>query len=126
MLMPLTIPDVLAQFARNCPELRGAVVATHDGLVLASTERFSGDIPAACAASLSVHVDADLSFIQDTRFTETMFWTPPGIWYLARLEHNHLLLAYSQSADHAGALRLAGQIALQQLNPMLTPLAQAA
>lgn len=122
MLMPLTISDVLAQFAENCPELQGAVVATRDGLVLASTEHFSGDIPAACAASLSVHVEADLSFIQDTHCTETMFWTPPGIWYLASLAHNHLLLAYSRSADHAGALRLAGQIAAQQLNPMLAPL----
>lgn len=122
MLMPLNIPDVLAQFAANCPELQGAVVATRDGLVLASTDQFSGDTPAACAASLSLHVDEDLSFIQDTRFTETMFWTPPGVWYLARLAHDHLLLGYSRSADHAGALRLAGQIAAQQLNPMLTPL----
>ena len=123
MLMPLNIPDVLAQFAANCPELQGAVVATQDGLVLASTASFNGDVPAACAASLSVHVDSDLSFVQDTRFIETMFWTPPGIWYLARLEHKHLLLAYSQSSEHAGALRLAGQIAVQQINPMLMPLA---
>lgn len=120
MLMPLNIPDVLAQFSVNCPELQGAVVATQDGLVLAATASFNGDVPAACAASLSVHVDHDLSFVQDTRFTETMFWTPPGIWYLARLDHNHLLLAYSQSSEHAGALRLAGQIAAQQINPMLT------
>lgn len=123
MLMPLNIPDVLAQFAANCPELEGAVVATQDGLVLASTASFNGDVPAACAASLSVHVDGDLSFVQDTRFTETMFWTPPGIWYLARLEHKHLLLAYSHSSEHAGALRMAGQIAVQQINPMLTSLA---
>jgi predicted regulator of Ras-like GTPase activity (Roadblock/LC7/MglB family) len=126
MLMPLNIPDVLAQFATNCPELKGAVVATQDGLVLAATASFNGDIPAACAASLSVHVDGDLSYVHDTGFTESMFWTPPGIWYLARLEHKHLLLAYSQSAEHAGALRLAGQIAAQQINPMLIPLATGA
>lgn len=122
MLMPLNIPDVLTQLAENCPEMKGAVVSTQDGLVLASTESFNGDVPAACAASLAVHVDGDLAFVQENRCTEMMFWTPPGVWYLARLEHKHLLLAYSQSAEHAGALRLAGQIAVQQINPMLTPL----
>lgn len=121
MLMPLNIPDVLTEFASNCPELKGAVVATQDGLVLAATASFNGDTPAACAASLSVHIADDLSYVQDSRFVESMFWTPPGIWYLARLEHKHLLLAYSESSEHAGALRLAGQIAAQKINPMLSP-----
>lgn len=124
MLMPLNIPDVLAQFAANCPELRGAVVATQDGLVLAATPSFNGDTPAACAASLSVHIGDDLSHLIDHSFTESLVWTPPGVWYLARLGHKHLLLAYSESAIHAGAIRLAGQIAAQQINPMLLPLAQ--
>jgi len=123
MLMPLNIPDVLTQFVANCPDLQGAVVATQDGLVLASTPSFNGDVPAACAASLSVHVDGDLSHVQDASFTETMFWTPPGIWYLARLDHKHLLLAYCQTSEHAGMLRMAGQIAVQQINPMLMPMA---
>jgi hypothetical protein len=51
-----------------------------------------------------------------------VFWATPGIWYLAKLEHHHLLLAYCRCADHAGPLRLAGQMATQQINPMLTPL----
>lgn len=124
MLMPLNIPDVLAQFATNCPGLAGAVVATQDGLVLAATDSFNGDMHAGCAASLAVHAGSDLAIVQDTPVTEMMFWSPPGIWYLARLEHKHLLLACCQSSEYAGALRLAGQIAVQQINPMLTPLAQ--
>ena len=120
--MPVTIPEVLSQYSTNCPGLEGAVVATHDGLVLGATDSFMGDTPAAAAASLWVHLKQDLSLIQDTAVHESLLWASPGVWYLSKLEHNHLLLAYSLSTDHAGALRLAGQIAAQQLARMLTPM----
>ena len=119
MMLPVSISEVLDQLAENCPGLQGAVVATHDGLLLAATPSFSGDTPAACAASLSVHLETDLSLIQQTGLSEALVWAPPGIWYLARLAHNHLLLAYSSDPDQAGALRLSGQIAAQQIGPML-------
>jgi len=117
----LTLADVLEQLEQNCPELQGAVVATHDGLVLAASANFSGDVPAACAASLAVQLEQDLTLIQNTRFTESLIWSDPGIWYLAVLNYNHRLLAHSRSSDHAGALRLAGQIAAMQLNTILFP-----
>ena len=119
MLMPVTIAEVLAQFAANCPQLAGAVVSTHDGLVLASTDSFDGDTSAACAASLWVHLQADLAMLQTTGLSESLIWAPPGVWYLARLTNDHLLLAHSQATGHAGALRLAGQIATQQLSRMV-------
>ena len=119
MQTPMTIAEVLALFQRNCRGLEGAVVATYDGLVLGATESFSGDAPAAAAASLSVHLPQDLSIIQQSDVNESLFWTQAGVWYVCRLEHKHLLLAHCQAAEHAGALRLAGQIAAQQLARMV-------
>lgn len=119
MLMPMTVKEVLALFQQNCPGLEGAVVATHDGLVLGASDSFSGDTPAALAASLWVHLQQDLSLMESSTVNESLLWTDKGIWYLARLEHKHLLLAFTQSTDNAGALRLAGQIAAQQLARMV-------
>lgn len=121
MLMPMSIQDVLAQYSVNCPGMEGAVVATQDGLVLGATNRFEGDTPAAAAASLLVHLQADLSLIHTTQVSESLLWTASGVWYLSRLEYSHLLLAHSRAAEHAGVLRLAGQIAAQQLARMLMP-----
>ena len=117
--MPTTISEVLVQYQRNCRALEGAVVATHDGLVLGATESFSGDAPAAAAASLSVHLPQDLSIIQTSDLREALFWASNGVWYWSRLVNNHLLLAHSLDLEQAGALRLAGKVASQQLSLMI-------
>ena len=117
---PAHIADVLAQYSRNCPALAGAVVATHDGLVLGATEAFMGDTPAAAAASLSVHLEQDLALLMPVQLHECLVWAAPGLWYLRRLPHGHVLMAQAQSDTAAGALRLAGQIAAQQLAPLLS------
>lgn len=119
MRMPVSIAEVLLQYGENCPALEGAVVATHDGLVLGATDAFMGDTPAAAAASLCVHLEQDLSLVLATNLRESLIWVNSGVWYLCRLQHQHLLLARCQQESQAGALRLAGQIAAQQLAPML-------
>lgn len=121
MLIPVTIAEVLAQMEHHCHSLAGAVVSTRDGLVLAATSSFGGDTPAACAASLTVHLENDLSLIQPVSVSESLFWTSCGVWYLARLVHQHLLMAHCTAPDQAGSLRLAGQMAAQQLGRMLSP-----
>lgn len=121
MQVPLTPHDVLVRMMNNCPELQGVVIATGDGLVLAAHGLLGGDAPAACAASLSGQIEENLLLIHHTRMNEVLFWCTPGLWYLTRAAHGHLLLAYAASAEHAGALRLAGQIATQQMAPMLAP-----
>lgn len=121
MQVPLTLHDVLVRMVHNCPELQGAAVATGDGLVLAARGLLEGDTPAACAANLSDQLEESLSLIHSTRMDEMLLWCTPGLWYLIRAAHGHLLLAYAASAEHAGAVRLAGQIAAQHMAPMLTP-----
>lgn len=120
MQMPMTIVEVLEQYRTNCSALAGAVVATQDGLVLGATDSFAGDTPAAAATSLWVHLQQDLSMIRSTTVGEALLWAEPGVWYLCPLAHHHLLLAYSESPDHAGALRLAGHVAAQQLARMVS------
>jgi predicted regulator of Ras-like GTPase activity (Roadblock/LC7/MglB family) len=105
---PTGIADVLAHYAADCPALHGAVVATHDGLVLGATPSFEGDTPAAAAASLSVH-----------QVHECLLWADVGVWYMCRLANGHVLLAHAADGTLAGALRLAGQIAAAQLAPLL-------
>ena len=121
MQILLTLHDVLAQMANDCPEVQGAVVATGDGLVLAAQGMLQGDTPAACAASLSGQVEDSLSLIQQTRLSEMLLWSPPGLWHISRLAHGHLLMTYAASGEHAGAVRLAGRIAGQRMALMLSP-----
>lgn len=121
MLIPLTLHDVLAQIAQECPEVQGAVVANGDGLVLADLGMLQGDTPAACAASVSRHIEENLSFIQPTGMSELLLWCAPGLWHISRLAHGHLLMVYAASADHAGAVRLASRIAGQRMALMLAP-----
>jgi predicted regulator of Ras-like GTPase activity (Roadblock/LC7/MglB family) len=116
---PTGIADVLAHYAADCPALHGAVVATHDGLVLGATPSFEGDTPAAAAASLSVHLEQDLTLLMPAQVHECLLWADVGVWYMCRLANGHVLLAHAADGTLAGALRLAGQIAAAQLAPLL-------
>ena len=120
MIPPLTIHDVFGELTQHCTELRGAAVATPDGLVLAATGIFVGDVPAASAAGLAVQMDSHLSFITPTVFKDSLIWTDTGVWCLMRLPLGHLLLACSAATEHVGALRLAVLLAAQTLEPMLS------
>lgn len=119
-----TLFDVLGQLEAACPEFAGAVVATRDGLVLASVGNYQGDAPAACAASLSVHLQDDLQALAadgDTpALTEALIFGDRMLWYLRHLAAGHVLLIGSRQTIHAGALRLAGQTASVRLNRWLT------
>lgn len=120
MIPPLTIHDVFEGLAAHCTHLKGAAVATPDGLVLASTGAFDGDAPAACAAGLATSVDNHLSFLAPSRCNDGLVWADSGVWYLARLPNDHLLLVWSGPEEQVGLLRLAVQRAAQQLAPMLS------
>lgn len=118
-----TLLDALEQLASACPEFAGAVVATRDGLVLATLGDYQGDAPAACAASLSVHLQDDLQPLDaDSRapgVKEVLVFGDHMLWYLSHLATGHLLLIGSRQTPHVGALRLAGQTAAARLNRWL-------
>jgi predicted regulator of Ras-like GTPase activity (Roadblock/LC7/MglB family) len=115
--------DVLQQLPSLCPEFAGAVVATGDGLVLAAVGEYQGDTPAACAASLFVHLKDDLQPLQGpgTVFSpsELLVFGDDALWHLSRLTAGHLLLLCSRPTPHVGAVRLAGQTTAARLNRWL-------
>ncbi|KHK49127.1 hypothetical protein PI87_27110 [Ralstonia sp. A12] len=119
MIPPLTIHDVFSELTEHCTELKGAAVATPEGLMLAATGAFDGDVPAACAAGLAANIDSHLSFVTPSRFNDSLIWTDSGIWHLTRLPYGHLLLIWSSPEEHVGRLRIATHRAAQQLVPML-------
>lgn len=115
--------DVLGQLPSLCPDFAGAVVATRDGLVLAAIGGYQGDTPAACAASLSVHLQDDLQPLaangKAAALKEALIFGDDSLWYLSRLTAGHLLLIGSRQTIHAGAVRLAGQTTTTRLNRWL-------
>ena len=115
--------DILGQVPSLCPDFAGAVLATRDGLVLAAIGDYQGDTPAACAASLSVHLQDDLQPLAsgDTQapMNEVLIFGDDTLWYLSRLMAGHLLLLCSRQTIHAGAVRLAGQTTATRLNRWL-------
>lgn len=117
--------DVLEQLPSLCPEFSGAVVATRDGLVLAAFGEYGGDTPAACAASLSVHLKEDLQPLgtngASEPLKEALLFGENTLWHLSRLVAGHLLLIASRQTVHAGAVRLAGQATAIRLNRWLNP-----
>lgn len=121
--------EALEQLPAMCPAFAGAVVATRDGLVLAAVGDYGGDTPAACAASLSVHLEDDLQPLREERgdpgLQEALFFGRERLWHLSRLDGGHLLLVGCGPTPHVGALRLAGQTAAQRLNRWLSPAEQA-
>lgn len=112
------IDQALARMA-ECPGFLGVVLATADGLVLASRGTLQGDTAAACAASLALESGAALAILEDTDPREILIWTDNHVWYLARMSSTHLILAVSKQHAHAGALRLAIRREFAQLHVAL-------
>lgn len=116
---PASIADVLAQFAADCPALKGAVVATPDGLLLGASSSFRGDTPAAVAVSMIGRLEHDLRLLMPTNMRESLLWADVGVWYMCRLPAGQVLLAHTAQDTMAGALRLAGQVAAARLAPLM-------
>lgn len=114
-LPPPSYADVLLQLHANCPSLEAVVLASRDGQLLQTW----GDLPAAATASAALHLGQALgkclALVRRSTLTESLLWAPPSVWYWAQLERDQVLLACCQSLDHAGALRLAGQLAVQHI-----------
>ncbi len=103
----------------DCPGFFGAVISTRDGLILASSGKFRGDAPAACAAQLLEMATDSLSVIAPAQTAELLIWTSDQLWCLKKVDDRHLLLAASNDLFSAGALRMLAQQSAQQLAAVL-------
>jgi predicted regulator of Ras-like GTPase activity (Roadblock/LC7/MglB family) len=118
--MPQRSQEILDALQRDCPGFGGAVLASPDGLLMVATSELGGDLPAACAAALVLQVEECLSALTSSQQVgELMLWTSGGLWFAARLVNKHVLLLSATEAHCAGAVRLAAQMAAQELNAVL-------
>lgn len=86
----------------HCPGFHGAVLASPEGLVLASHGAFSGDEPAACASSIVVSTQTCFGALTTSRMNEIMIWGDQELWSILVLPLDYILLVASKEpAGHA-------------------------
>lgn len=114
----LFIRKTLEQCAR-CLGFYGAVLATPDGLVLASAGQLQGDEPAACASSLLGDATAHLEHMVTGQARELLVWTDTHLWNVQQLQDGFTLLLASTQRDQPETLRTITHQAASSLEPAL-------
>lgn len=114
--------DVLRQLENDCGQVRGAVLATDDGLVLAATGCLGTDAAAASAAHLAENVERNLSLVISTHCAELLVWSASSVWYLTRLPGQCVLMVCASPDCHAGTLRLAASEGARRLAALVAML----
>ncbi|MGS5089957.1 roadblock/LC7 domain-containing protein [Hydrogenophaga sp. A37] len=115
------IQDILDQIT-ECPGSAGAVLATADGLLMASAGALHGDVAAAAAASLTQAGQEALAALGQRPWVEQLIWSDTQVWYLTQLHGTHVLLLVCDDHSHAGALRWTARRMALQLEPTLLQL----
>lgn len=115
------IQDILDQIT-ECPGKAGAVLATADGLLMASSGTLHGDVAAAVAASMALGGKEALAALGGRPWVEQLIWSDTQVWYQTQLHGTHVLLLVCDDHSHAGALRWTARRMAQQLGPTLLQL----
>lgn len=100
------LAPLLQRLHTDCAEVRGAVIATQEGLVLAATGQCDNEIAAATAAHITEVIERHLSLIQDTSCEDLFIWTKSAVWYIARVTHKCIVMATASPDCSPGMLRL--------------------
>lgn len=107
----------------DCPDLLGALIATEEGLLLASTGEPSGETAAATASHLADSLDALVGLLAQASCTESLLWTEQGLWGAARLPTRHVVMVHAIGQCRTANLRLALGRLRRDLAQPLTELA---
>jgi predicted regulator of Ras-like GTPase activity (Roadblock/LC7/MglB family) len=120
-----TLEAALRQLRLDCPDLLGALVATEEGLLLASHGEPAGETAAAMASHLADSLDALLAMLaQAGNCTESLMWTERGLWGVARLATRHVVMVRASQECRVANLRLALGRLRRDLAVALTGLAE--
>lgn len=114
----------LARLHEACPEIRGTVLATREGLILASSGELSSDAAAASAVHLADELDRSLALLSGEGCEDMLVWTQAAVWCLVRLEGQSVLMARAGRDCRAGTLRLAADQTRRELAHPLAPMTQ--
>jgi predicted regulator of Ras-like GTPase activity (Roadblock/LC7/MglB family) len=96
----------LRQLNLDCDDVLGALIATEEGLLLASTGNL-GETAAAMASHLADSLDANLRLLAQARCNEVLLWTERGLWGVARLQTRHVVMVHAPGQCRVANLRLA-------------------
>ncbi len=97
----------LDQLRRDCPDLTGALIATEEGLLLASQGDIGSETAAAMASHLADSLDRDLALIAQAACDESLLWTAGSLWGVARLQTRHVVMVQAIAECRTANLRLA-------------------
>lgn len=115
------VAQAIEEIRVECSDLVGAVVATPEGLVLAGSGSLVSEVSAAAASGLASLLDHHLALVRSPSCTDAIVWTPAGLWGLARLPTQHVVLAEAAQRCSAGTLRLVLARFRRDLAPALAP-----
>jgi hypothetical protein len=105
--MPDALHCAIREVQADCSDILGAVLATPEGLVLASAGTLCGDVPAAAGTQIADLLDRNLSLLLGTSCMDALVWSSTAAWGVARLPHRHVVLVQAVAACRAAPLRLA-------------------
>jgi predicted regulator of Ras-like GTPase activity (Roadblock/LC7/MglB family) len=115
----------LHRLEQMCVGLRGAAIATNDGLAMCARGVLLPDEASAAAAFVLGEVASHLQLLRAGRLREVMAWTDTGPCYIARISSMPYVIAlFASAATPAGALRHAGALASARLAPLLAGLGE--
>lgn len=97
----------------------GVVLATDDGLIMASSGALQGDVAAAVAASLALAGQEALAALGEHPWVEQLIWSDTRVWYQTQLHSTHVLLLVAENHCQAGALRWTARQLAKQLEQAL-------
>lgn len=98
-------PDLLQESRLQCAEIRGAVIATNEGFILAANGQFDDESFAASSVYVMNVVERHLSSLNATHCHDLLIWSDTALWHLVRIG-NHVLMTTATPDCNAGILRL--------------------
>lgn len=110
---------ILQRLQDDCPQARGAVLATADGLVLAANGALNDEASAATAAHLAEVVEHHLSFIIATRCDDILVRAASAVWYLTRIADHCVVMVTATPDCSLGMLRLVAKRAGAEVEALL-------
>lgn len=100
------LSQALQDLHAQCRDIRGSVIATNEGLILAAMGALDNDTAAATAVHITQVVEQHLSLLQPSRCRDQINWTDTAIWYTVRLADDYVLMAVADVRCTPGLLRL--------------------
>ncbi len=110
MTLTAQLALLLQELHNQCSDIRGTVIATSEGFILAAASLLDDESAAATAVHITQVIEQHLSLLQPSRCREVMVWTEEGLWYLMRLPDEHVLMTLAGPDTNAGLLRLVTRV----------------